>query len=137
MAFAVLAGMLRGQAPDPVAVRALVDSADQASSAESMAHALARCRRVLVVGSGVDYATARELALKLEEGARLPATAHQLETIRHGHLAAADADTGLVLVLTDGEGRGSVRGGAGHGRAPLSGRAGHAGGEHRGGRSRR
>jgi fructoselysine-6-P-deglycase FrlB-like protein len=46
--------------------------------------------------------------LKVEEGAHLPTTAHQLETIRHGHLAAADADTGLVLVLTDGEGRGAV-----------------------------
>jgi fructoselysine-6-P-deglycase FrlB-like protein len=73
-----------------------------------MAQALARCRRLLVVGSGVDHATARELALKVEEGAHLPSTAHQLETIRHGHLAAADDDTGLVLVLTDGEQRGGV-----------------------------
>ena len=31
---AVLAGMLRGQVPDPVAVRALLDSADHAASAE-------------------------------------------------------------------------------------------------------
>ncbi|HEX6475493.1 MAG TPA: hypothetical protein VF114_10465, partial [Candidatus Limnocylindria bacterium] len=29
-------------------------------------------------------------------------------TLRHGHLAATDADTGLVLVLTDGEARGRV-----------------------------
>jgi glucosamine--fructose-6-phosphate aminotransferase (isomerizing) len=104
---AVLAGMLRGKVPDPVAVRALLDSADHAASAEAMAQALNRCRRLLVVGSGVDYATARELALKVEEGAHLPSVAHQLETIRHGHLAAADAQTGLVLVLTDGEGRGA------------------------------
>jgi fructoselysine-6-P-deglycase FrlB-like protein len=108
LVFAVVAGQLRGQAPDPVAVRALLDSADHAASADSMANALAPCRRLLVVGSGVDYATARELALKVEEGAHLPSTAHQLETLRHGHLAAADADTGLVLVLTDGEGRGAV-----------------------------
>ena len=108
LAFAVLAGMLRGDVPDPVAARALLDSADHAATAESMAAALAHCRRILVVGSGVDYAAARELALKIEEGAHLPATALQLETLRHGHLGAADADTGLVLVLTDGEGRGAV-----------------------------
>jgi glucosamine--fructose-6-phosphate aminotransferase (isomerizing) len=108
LAFAVLAGALRGDPPDPVAVRALLDSADHAPSAESMAGALAGCDRLLVVGSGVDHATARELALKIEEGAHLPSTAHQLETIRHGHLAAADSATGLVLVLTDGEGRGAV-----------------------------
>jgi len=108
LCFAVLDGLLRGDVPDPVAVRALLDSADHAATAESMAQALARCRRLLIVGSGVDYGTARELALKVEEGAHLPSTALQLETIRHGHLGAADADTGLVLVLTDGEGRGPV-----------------------------
>jgi glutamine---fructose-6-phosphate transaminase (isomerizing) len=108
LAFAVLGGMLRGQVPDPVAVRALLDSADHASSTEAMAQALASRRRLVMVGSGIDYATARELALKVEEGAHLPSTAHQLETIRHGHLGAADADTGLVLVLTDGDDRGAV-----------------------------
>ncbi|HKO33884.1 MAG TPA: SIS domain-containing protein [Candidatus Limnocylindria bacterium] len=108
LTFAVLGGLLRGQVPDPVAVRALLDSADHAATAESMARALASCRRLVMVGSGVDYATARELALKVEEGAHLPSSALQLETIRHGHLGAADANTGLVLVLTDGEGRGGV-----------------------------
>jgi len=108
LCFAVLDGMLRGQVPDPVAARALLDSADHAATAESMAQALARCRRLIMVGSGVDYAMTRELALKVEEGAHLPSAALQLETIRHGHLGAADADTGLVLVLTDGEGRGPV-----------------------------
>ena len=108
LVFAVLAGMLRGDPPDPVAVRALLDSSDHAASAELMAQGLASCRSLRVVGSGVDYATARELALKIEEGAHLPSTAHQLETLRHGHLAATDATTGLVLVLTDGESRGAV-----------------------------
>jgi glucosamine--fructose-6-phosphate aminotransferase (isomerizing) len=108
LAFTVLAGLLRGETPDAVAVRALLDSADDAASAEEMAQALGRSRSLRVVGSGVDYATARELALKIEEGAHLPAAAHQLETLRHGHLAATDADTGLVLVLTDGEARGGV-----------------------------
>jgi glucosamine 6-phosphate synthetase-like amidotransferase/phosphosugar isomerase protein len=76
------------------------------ASAEALAAALAGVERFLVVGSGIDYPAARELALKIEEGVRLPATAHHLETIRHGHWAAATARTGLVLLLTDGDGRG-------------------------------
>jgi glutamine---fructose-6-phosphate transaminase (isomerizing) len=108
LTFAVLGGALREGAPDPIAVRALLDSADHVESTEAMARVLTPCRSLRVVGSGVDYATARELALKIEEGAHLPAVAHQLETIRHGHLAAADAETGLILVLTDGEERGQA-----------------------------
>jgi glucosamine--fructose-6-phosphate aminotransferase (isomerizing) len=105
---ATLASLVGGSPPDAVAVRALLDSADHVPAAEGMAAALRTCQRLLVVGSGVDYATARELALKIEEGAHLPATAHQLETLRHGHLAAADERTGLVLVLTDAEARGQL-----------------------------
>ncbi|MDH4064098.1 MAG: SIS domain-containing protein, partial [Acidobacteriota bacterium] len=103
VAAAVLAGALREQPVDPIVVRALLQIADHEAGAEQMAAALSGCTRLLVVGSGIDYAAARELALKIEEGARLPAAAHHLETIRHGHLAAADARTGLVLLLTDGE----------------------------------
>jgi len=91
---------------DALAVRGLLDAADHAPAAEMAAGALAACDRLLVVGSAADYATARELALKVEEGARLPAAAHALETIRHGHLAAATSRTGLVLILTDVEHRG-------------------------------
>ncbi len=49
-------------------------------------------RRILTTGLGTDEISARELALKIEEGARIPATAHQLETLLHGHLAGCDAD---------------------------------------------
>jgi glucosamine--fructose-6-phosphate aminotransferase (isomerizing) len=77
------------------------------SRAEAIAAALGDADRFLVVGSGVDYPAARELALKIEEGVRLPATAHYLETIRHGHLAAATERTGLVVLLTDGDRRGA------------------------------
>ena len=52
-------------------------------------------------GIGSDYVTARELALKLAEGARLPPDAHDLETVLHGHLAAATRWTGLLVVMTD------------------------------------
>lgn len=108
IAGAVLSAAVREDGVDPIAVRALLDAADHVPAAEESANALANCARLLVVGSGIDHATARELALKVEEGAHLPATSHQLETIRHGHLAAADERTGLVLVLTDGEARGAI-----------------------------
>lgn len=105
---AALSGELRGRPVDRVAVRALLESAAHETSAEEAAATLAGCSRLLVAGSGIDYPAARELALKIEEGARLPASALQLETIRHGHLAAADEQTGLVLILTDGEDWGEV-----------------------------
>ena len=108
VAGAVVAGTLGGAALDAIALRALLDAADHAPAAEGSAAALAGCNRLLIAGSGIDYVSARELALKIEEGARLPAVAHQLETVRHGHLAAADERTGLVLVLTDGEARGEA-----------------------------
>jgi glucosamine 6-phosphate synthetase-like amidotransferase/phosphosugar isomerase protein len=56
--------------------------------------------RLVVAGAGVDYISAREMALKVSEGARLPASAIELETVMHGHLAAATRWTGIVVVLT-------------------------------------
>ena len=101
---AALAGEVRDAPLDPVIVRALLDAAsDQESAVETAASALAACTRILIVGSGIDYPAARELALKIEEGAGGPAAAQQHETHRHGHLAAVDERTGLILVLTDGE----------------------------------
>jgi len=108
VAGAALAGQLRGSPLDGIAVRALLDAADHAPAAEAGAAALAGCSRLIIAGSGIDHVSARELALKVEEGAHLPAVAHQLETVRHGHLAAADERTGFVLVLTDGESRGEA-----------------------------
>jgi glucosamine--fructose-6-phosphate aminotransferase (isomerizing) len=108
IAAAVLDGELRGAPLDPVVVRALLQIADHGPGADAAAAALARCSRLLIAGSGLDYPAAREFALKIEEGARLPTSALQLETIRHGHLAAADERTGLVLVLTDAEGWGET-----------------------------
>ncbi len=58
--------------------------------------------RILAVGLGADLVTARELALKIEEGARIPSTALHLESLLHGHLAGCDADaTALVLLAAD------------------------------------
>jgi glucosamine--fructose-6-phosphate aminotransferase (isomerizing) len=62
---------------------------------------LAGSERVLCVGAGIDFISARELALKLAEGTRVSTAAHQLETVLHGHLAGEDAGAGLVVVNTD------------------------------------
>lgn len=105
---ACLDGALREAAPEPEAIARQVAAGSDPTLAGGMAARLASTDRLLVVGSGADYAAARELALKVEEGARLPAVAHELETIRHGHFAAATERTGLVMVLTDAEGRGAA-----------------------------
>jgi fructoselysine-6-P-deglycase FrlB-like protein len=105
---AALSAELIGRAPDRVAVRALLEAAGHQPTTDAAAALLAGSSRLLIVGSGIDYPAARELALKIEEGARLPACALQLETIRHGHLAAANEQTGLILVLTDAEGWGET-----------------------------
>jgi glutamine---fructose-6-phosphate transaminase (isomerizing) len=71
-------------------------------------HKIARAMRELtlvqIVGSGADRTTARELALKIEEGARRPAVARELETLLHGHFVACGPDTGLIVIVTDGRG---------------------------------
>jgi fructoselysine-6-P-deglycase FrlB-like protein len=73
--------------------------------AESIAQALEGRRQVLVVASGADRPAGRELVLKIEEGTWLPAAFRDLETFLHGHLAATSEADGLVLILTDREGR--------------------------------
>ena len=59
------------------------------------------CERLIVTGSGVDEITARELALKIEEGLHVPVTPLGLEKVLHGHLPAADARTGIVVIRID------------------------------------
>jgi fructoselysine-6-P-deglycase FrlB-like protein len=91
---------------DPRIVRELLEAGlGQADAAGSIADALAGCREVVVVASGADRPAGRELALKIEEATWLPTRMRDLETILHGHLPAMDGATGLVLVLTDREGR--------------------------------
>jgi glutamine---fructose-6-phosphate transaminase (isomerizing) len=65
------------------------------------AAALASCARLIVVGSGADEITGREFALKVEEGVHVPVTPLGAEKVLHGHLPAADAGTGLVLLRFD------------------------------------
>jgi glutamine---fructose-6-phosphate transaminase (isomerizing) len=97
-----LAAKLGRSRLDAAAIRALLDVSQDAHGPAEIAAALAATDRIIVAGSGVDAVSARELALKISEGPRLPATALELETVLHGHLAAVTRWTGLVLVLTDG-----------------------------------
>ena len=104
LAATAVAGHLAGRPADGNAARELLASgltADAAKGTERLADALAGVERLIVVGSGVDRPAARELVLKVEEGAHLPAAMRDLETVLHGHLAGMDERTGMVLLLTD------------------------------------
>jgi glutamine---fructose-6-phosphate transaminase (isomerizing) len=103
LAGVVLAARLGGRTPDALAIRAVLDVTDDPHAAAAAATALAGADRVVVAGSGPDYVSARELALKIAEGARQPAAAHELESVLHGHLAAATRWTALIVVLTDAD----------------------------------
>jgi glutamine---fructose-6-phosphate transaminase (isomerizing) len=99
---AALAGRLGPFMAQPTAVRELVERAIKFTNPAPIADRLADCRVVLCAGAEADHATARELALKIAEGARLPAFALELETVLHGQLAAHEPADALILVaITD------------------------------------
>jgi len=101
----VLAARLGRVKTDARVLRALLDVSDDHRATSNVAAGLTGIDRLFVAGSGVDLVSARELAIKVTEGARLPAHAHDVETLLHGHLAAATRWTGLVLILTEAEQR--------------------------------
>ena len=72
-----------------------------AAPANVVARELWGVDRFVICGSGIDAIGARELALKIEEGVRLPAVARDLETELHGHLVSADERCGLIVLVTD------------------------------------
>jgi fructoselysine-6-P-deglycase FrlB-like protein len=90
---------IRGALPAGLALRGQIDG---------LAAHVHGASRILSVGLGADLITARELALKIEEGARVATTGLQLETLLHGHLAACDAGT-TALVLFAADSRGGER----------------------------
>jgi fructoselysine-6-P-deglycase FrlB-like protein len=63
--------------------------------------------RFLVAGAGRDWPTAQEAVLKLREGARISAGAHETEQLLHGHLAAIDESVRAFVL--EGEGRAAER----------------------------
>jgi glutamine---fructose-6-phosphate transaminase (isomerizing) len=104
---AIVAGA--GIAGSPASAARLAGAIDAVVALRPMFVAAARRihdgRRIVTTGLGADFVTARELALKIEEGARIPANAHRLETVLHGHLAGCDADrTAVVRLAIDARG---------------------------------
>jgi fructoselysine-6-P-deglycase FrlB-like protein len=83
---------------EPAAARELLERATSLTGTEEVAARLADRRVVLCAGAGVDGTTARELALKIAEGARLPTVALELETVLHGQLAGHEPPDALILV---------------------------------------
>ena len=103
---AALAGSVGPFAAEPTAAGDLLQRASSSPQAASVAARLADRRVVLCAGAGSDLTTARELALKIAEGARLPTIALELETVLHGQLAGHEPADALVLVaITDGPDR--------------------------------
>jgi glucosamine--fructose-6-phosphate aminotransferase (isomerizing) len=101
LAAATIAALIQARDPAPHAIADLLGSRPHVDGAASIGRSLAAARSVIVAGHGIDHATARELALKVAEGARVPALAFEIETVLHGHLAAATDATALVVILTD------------------------------------
>ena len=106
VAAAAVGAELTGATSDPLAVRRLIEAGVAAEEeARALAGALATSRTVTLVASGADRPAGRELALKIEEASHVPASYRDLETLLHGHLTALDVGSGLVLILTDRDGR--------------------------------
>ena len=90
-------------AADPATAAALIEHASAFAPATPVAGRLADRRVVLCAGAGADRTTARELALKIAEGARLATVGLELETVLHGQLAGHEpADAIVLVVITDG-----------------------------------
>ena len=96
-----IVGRLGATSAGPAAARDLLaDVIDL--DARPLAKRLADRRVVLCAGAGVDHVSARELALKVAEGARLPTVALELETVLHGQLAGHEpADALIVVAIAD------------------------------------
>ena len=102
VAAALVADRIVGRTTLPAAVRAPLDAGLAAGeAAQALGRELATSRALVVVGSGVDRAAGREMALKIEEAAYVPTVFRDLETILHGHIPSLDVGTGLVLLLSD------------------------------------
>jgi glucosamine--fructose-6-phosphate aminotransferase (isomerizing) len=108
---------LDGPAPDPEPDLATLPAALGAALAtEPQAEAVARHLwaghrdRLIVVGRGYEYATARELALKLKELARVAADPYSAADFLHGPLALAEPGHPILVLAPSGAAASDVDG---------------------------
>lgn len=110
-AVAMLVGALAtrlGLDADSSALAAIPDALSDALSPEREAEAvavagrLAGSDRVIVVGRGFEYATAREMALKLKELARVSADPYSSADFLHGPLALVEPGLPVVVLAPSG-----------------------------------
>jgi glucosamine--fructose-6-phosphate aminotransferase (isomerizing) len=62
-------------------------------------------RYCFILGSGPDYATALEAALKLKEGARIFGQAYSTAEFPHGPITLADSNTSIIAIIPHEEDR--------------------------------
>jgi fructoselysine-6-P-deglycase FrlB-like protein len=74
-------------------------TADEVEAALAQPVSLPSQERVIIVGSGSDWPTAQEAALKLREGAQADAVAYHTEQILHGYLAPVDDSYAAYVLL--------------------------------------
>jgi glucosamine--fructose-6-phosphate aminotransferase (isomerizing) len=99
----VTADRIMGHETEPSQLRRRITAGLDAARGHhgAIGNAVARAGQLVVIASGADRITARELVLKVEEAAWLPSCYRSLETFLHGHLPATGPDTSLVLVLLE------------------------------------
>ncbi len=102
LAGALITAELRGEPLDGTAMETYLRRClELGAEAATVADALWGIDRLVICGSGVDRGSAREFALKVEEGLHMPAVGRDLETELHGHMVSADARCGLVVIATE------------------------------------
>ena len=102
LAAAAVSAAFKGVAVDASALGAHLDRVLEGGKEIGVVAArLAGATQYLTSGSGADMVAARELALKIEEGVRVPAAMRGLETLLHGHLVPADGHTSAIFLATD------------------------------------
>jgi fructoselysine-6-P-deglycase FrlB-like protein len=92
---------IAGGSDAATASQVIEDTLAQRAKFAAAAQTLNGCDRLIVTGSGLDEITARELALKIEEGLHVPVTPLGIEKVLHGHLPAADERTGIIVLRID------------------------------------
>lgn len=98
-------GAPAGRAADLAALPAAIaaaQAAEREAEVVAVARHLAASDRVIVIGRGFEYATARELALKLKELARVSADPYSSADFLHGPLVLVEPGLPVIVIAPSG-----------------------------------